>query len=647
MRFPLARGLLASASHSLILVAAFGLVSCAGSPTPRTGEASQQPQPSGGSTSVGNTAAVSGQGTAIQTPAPPAMTKAQAERKEIEEALAFGSPSSFARAFDLIAASSLERTDAHLLAWVGARMATIAYPISSPGFVPQDLRNQGSIPTGSLARMISEALSGRVPEVKAADAGDPLAELIPSLAVFRSDSRETARLALAALDRFAALGLPSVVPSIVRGLDAERRSALEESLSDYRAALSLSPDAWPAVLGAARDLLGLQRPAEALDLVGKAPATILDNQDFRKVRAMALYENASFDEAAPLVAQALSDDPLDARLMLIRAYLLVRAKQWQQAIPLLDAYSTVDSSNRSLVLLRGMVSEGLRNREEGLRWARKGLETSPDDPEFLTLAARLLLSPTATPATAADKARDLEEARRDARRAFDLTAESRPAPAGLSPARIAQRRDAGNEAARILLEEAAGRYDWAGAVEYIDRARLSPGFANEALVALVLRKSGNWPRALDHATVWYQGSPSSEAAAEAYLRALIGSGNLKAAEDLLPRLLLAPGTTLGRSNLHYLQSLLAKTEDSALSSLRTALVENADNVEALLGVYDIYFRRQDWQRASFYLKQALALAPRDPEIIQRARDLAAAAPSSAIPLPEAAAGPANTAPPPP
>jgi tetratricopeptide (TPR) repeat protein len=193
--------------------------------------------------------------------------------------------------------------------------------------------------------------------------------------------------------------------------------------------------------------------------------------------------------------------------------------------------------------------------------------------------------------------------------------------------RLAVRAEAGNAAALLLLTDAAQRYDWVAAVRYVDRARKAPGFAGESLVALVLRRAGEWQRALDHATLWYRAEPASEAAAEAYLRALIGSGNTKAAEDLLPRLLLGgQGTTAGRSNLHFLQAQLAKSEEASLAALRTALVENSDNVEALLAMFDLYFRRQDWQKARFYLKQAAALAPTDPETQRRARDLGASAP---------------------
>jgi len=565
-------------------------------------------------------------GTSIQTAPTGTVGKVQAERRAVEEAIAFGSPSSIGRAFELLGSvAALDKTEARLLAWVAARVATIIYPLRSPSFVPQDLQNQSDIPTGALARVVSEALSGRVPDLPKESAGDPLAEILPSLALFRSDSRETARLALAALERFELLGPPSVIPALVRGLDAERRQAWKDGLASYLKAIDLATDAWPAFIGAARSQLALGLPAEALALIARVPEEIQNDSDFRKVKAMALYENASFAEAAPLVSEALREDALDSTLIIMRAHLLVRAKLWQQALPLLDAYSTVDPTGRLLILLRSQCAEGLRSREDALRWARKGLGLFPDDPEFLVQTARLLFA-TSGPA-GEDRSLLLDEARTDARRAYELTAPEAPEPQGLSPARRSDRRDAGAVASFLLLEDAAARFDWVSAAQYVERARSAPGFASESLVALVLRRSGDWNRALDHATLWYRANPASEAAAEAYLRALIGTANIKAAEDLLPRLLLASGgTTAGRSNLHYLQSLLAKNEEAALAALRTSLVENADNVDSLLAVYDIYYRRQDWQKARFYLKQATALSPADPEIVRRSRELAAVSP---------------------
>ncbi len=630
-------GLGAFARSAIAGLAGIVLISCASGPAGAgKGSAANSPGSPGGSQTRGSSAAASSGapsspvagstgGTAIQTATVAAPSKAQSERKAISEAIAFGSPTSLTRAFELIRnVTGLDRSEAILLAWVGARVATIVYPLRSPSFVPQDLQSPGDIPSGAIARMVSEALSGRVPALPPENAGDPLAEILPALSVFRSDSHDTARLALAALDRFEHLGAKSVLPAMIRGLDAERRKAWTESLAFYLVSVDAASDAWPSVIGATKDYLALGKPAEALELISRTPEDIQNDSDFNKIRAEALYENGVFDKADPLVAGALRNDPLDSKLILMRAHLLVRAKQYQQALPLLDAFATVDLNDRTYVLLRALSSEGLRNRDEALRWSRKGMEAFPGDPEFLTLTARVLFGQQGLSAEA--KAAALSEGRELARSAFDLTAAGATVPELLSPLRLGGWKGAGGEAARLLLEESALRFDWISASRYVERAHDAPGFSNEALVCLVLRRSGEWGRALDHASEWYRLNPSSEAAADAYLRGLIGSGNTKAAEDLLPRLLLQPGTTAGRSSLHYTQSLLSKTEESALASLRTALVENADNVDALLAMYDIWFRRQDWQKSRFYLKQALALAPADPEIIRRSRDLAEVAP---------------------
>jgi Tfp pilus assembly protein PilF len=78
--------------------------------------------------------------------------------------------------------------------------------------------------------------------------------------------------------------------------------------------------------------------------------------------------------------------------------------------------------------------------------------------------------------------------------------------------------------------------------------------------------------------------------------------------------------------LYYLQSKLQKSDEAALSILHAALVENADNPEALAAVSDIQLRRKDYAKARFYLKQAIATDPGDPELEGRQRQLDAASP---------------------
>jgi tetratricopeptide (TPR) repeat protein len=310
----------------------------------------------------------------------------------------------------------------------------------------------------------------------------------------------------------------------------------------------------------------------------------------------------------------LTRDPQDSRLILIRARLLLRSKAYSQALSLLDAYGTVDPSNRLYLLLRSLESEGLRAREEALKWARRGLASYPDDPELLAVAARLLF---------AGPAFGREEARILAARAAELVVPGAEAPpesdSETGAVILASRNAAGVEASRLLALDAASRFKWGDAAVYL--SRVGAALDDKALAARILRKSGSAKASLDYSSVWYKSEPRSDAAAEAYLRALVESGDERAAQDAIARLL--PGTSSSplRSVLYFLQSKLQKSDEAALTLLRSALVENADNPEALAAVSDIQLRRKDYAKARFYLKQAIATDPNDPELEARQKQL--------------------------
>jgi len=81
------------------------------------------------------------------------------------------------------------------------------------------------------------------------------------------------------------------------------------------------------------------------------------------------------------------------------------------------------------------------------------------------------------------------------------------------------------------------------------------------------------------------------------------------------------GSPAFRSSLYWYQSRLQTDEEQALASLRSALIENGMNVDALAYMADIYIRRTDYQRARFYLRQALTIAPDRLDIVERRNTL--------------------------
>jgi tetratricopeptide (TPR) repeat protein len=441
-----------------------------------------------------------------------------------------------------------------------------------------------------------------------------LGELIPALVVFALDSSDSSRKAFDALDRFARLGVPSILPSLIRGVDAERRGDWQGALGLYRSVLAIAPDAWTASLGSGRAYLALRRSGDALSILEGLVKSHSGLSSFDRTYALALYANGRYDEAEPYVARVLTRDPQDSQLVIMRARFLIRAKSYQQALPLLDAYGTIDPASRLYLLLRSLESEGLRSREEALKWARRGLASYPDDPELLAVAARLLF---AGPAFGHEEGRSL------AARVCSLVVPGASAPddsdSETGAVILASRNAAAVEASRLLARDAASRFKWADAATYL--ARAGEAFDDKAAAALILRKSGAADAALEYASSWYRSEPRSEAATEAYVRALADSGDEKAAQEAIARLLPGASSPPLRSVLYYVQSRLQKSDEAALSLLRAALVENADNAEALAAVSDIQLRRKDYAKARFYLKQAMAIDPGDPEIESRQKKI--------------------------
>jgi Tfp pilus assembly protein PilF len=51
-----------------------------------------------------------------------------------------------------------------------------------------------------------------------------------------------------------------------------------------------------------------------------------------------------------------------------------------------------------------------------------------------------------------------------------------------------------------------------------------------------------------------------------------------------------------------------------MNDLRSSLFEDPRNLEALIAMFEIYHRRRDERRAAYYLRQALVIAPDNPQL---------------------------------
>ncbi|MFZ2781342.1 MAG: tetratricopeptide repeat protein [Rectinemataceae bacterium] len=605
--------------------------------------------------------------TPLKMASPSDLAKIANERAEIEKLIAKGNPESLKKAAKAAASASyLSEADRAVLRDVVAGVEAILYAeptVSGPSSRSSNSEAQ-RLPAGSMKAVdtaclaaLEEARAGKVSPLQSGTEGNPLAELLPVLALFRTENKEATRLALDAADRFRKLGLESAVPGLAKALDAERRGDSAAALSGYRTLLDSYPDLWLAALGEGRVLLALGRPAESLSILETAAPLHKDDIRFRAPYALALYRNGRFADAEPFVAKALAAEPVSVELTAAMAHIFVFRGEYLRAAPLLDTWAKQRPGDRLLQSLRIQSASGLKKPDEALAWARKALKTYPDDPELMTLTAAALFE---GPESGHAEAVALAET---ALVLFDSGGGSESLPD--SPLRKITLDLAEGEAGRLLLAEAYRHQDWYRAASLLEQT--SGGSVDRNVVATILRKSGRLDDAVKYSRAWFEESAGSEESADAYLRSLAAAtgGRLASAAppgasglpsplagllatggiagniagsvageaggnagttvplvDLILRLMSGSYSSRMKSYLLYLQGSLSSTESAAMVSYRAALMENADNIDALIALAELYARRGERDKAGFYLKQAQALGSADTDTEARISALA-------------------------
>jgi uncharacterized protein HemY len=167
----------------------------------------------------------------------------------------------------------------------------------------------------------------------------------------------------------------------------------------------------------------------------------------------------------------------------------------------------------------------------------------------------------------------------------------------------------------LALQDAIHREAWREARPYLDRLLSERRSSQDLLQAYTVERGmGNNAAALSFARELYERDTFNEEGVFAYISALIDTGRQDEAGRMIEnRLNSIAGGSL-KSRYYYLRSRLRNNEESRMNDLRSSLFEDPRNLDALIAMFEIYHRRKDERRAVYYLKQAQALAPDNPQI---------------------------------
>jgi Tfp pilus assembly protein PilF len=517
-------------------------------------------------------------------PAVPARPAGGGIADEIRALTEKGSPSSLVQALDMIRSKELENGDfGRAMTAVIVNLMQKLYP-SVRAQLPQADPPQ----TNVYSRILREAEKGNYTKPQA-NSADFLEYTLPFLAVLNETKGERLISVLPDIEKAGELNLYSVLAPYFSGLINERIGELDKAETAYTKAGELSPDCYPAAAGLARIKMakGLNREAVQIfsDLVIRYP----DDMALKRQLARAYYEAGDWSHAEPAIAEVLQRETRDAEFILMRAGVLVEQGQFTQAQAPLDLYASINPSNPVYLFLRARVqAEGFHNRDAALNYLRSLLRGSnAGDTESVYAANLLMESP---------RAEDQSEGRELLAR---LLNKADPSPVVLN----------------LALQDSIRRENWREADAYLKRilaVRRSPPDLLSAYK--VERGLGNNAAALSYARELHEKEPADEEGTIAYISALIDTGRQEEAGRMIESRLKGMAGGGLKSRYYYLLSRIRTGEDAVMNDLRSSLFEDPRNLDALIAMFDIYHRQRDERRAVYYLKQALAIAPENPQL---------------------------------
>jgi Tfp pilus assembly protein PilF len=504
---------------------------------------------------------------------------------EIRSQIEAGSPGSLAQAVSLIQARDLGTVEfGRLMNAVAAALLRAVYPDLPVRYLPPD-----APVTGAYTRILRDAARG-IYTPPQADSRDFLEHVLPFLAWYpESRTGPPLRNALPDLEKAAALNPDSVLPFLFRGFVYEKEGDAGEAEAAYRGALERAADCYPAELGLVRIMNGRGERDPAAALLAELLVRYPDNIGIKKELARNYAAAGEWPRVEAAVAEILQRNPRDGEFLLLKARATMEQGRYQDAQTPLDAYASIDSGNREYLFLRARLQAELyRNRDSALNYLRSIIRSRPDDAEALVYMAGLLME--------SSRPEDAAEGRTILTR---LLGQPNPDPGVLSLAvKDAARREAWREA-RDLLERLLARRRNNG--DLLDAYRVERGLGNAAA-------------ALAYARELFNREGAGEEGAAAYLTALIDTGRQSEALRIIEQRLGAVSGGAQKSRYYYLRSRLRNNDDEAMNDLRSSLFEDPRNLDALIAMFEIYHRRRDERRAVYYLKQALALDPNNPQL---------------------------------
>ena len=380
----------------------------------------------------------------------------------------------------------------------------------------------------------------------------------------------------------------SVAANYLAGLYYEKKTDYEKAEPYLKKAYDAC-DTMEIALEYAKVLSKNGKSALAEDVMKRLGDAGNNNLAILKQNAYIAFEKGDYSAAEEAVARVLQQTPNDLEFVLFRARIFIEKNDYIHAVSLLDMYARQNDTNIDYLILRARVQlDWSKNTNAATDTIEKAMQLYPDNVDALLIAARIS---SLTDAPVAGKYAD------------ELAAS------------VLEKKPSNKDALVYALDGLVQRENWQEAYD-ISSNLIKAQPDNESLVlkhVTICLKLSKKKEAMDLAQKAYNANPSSESNTQAYILAstqvLSRDESIKLIDSMLPS-----ASSKIKSYLYYRKSFLERSEDTTLADLRSSLIANPRNSDALFRLYEIYYAKNDYRKAQYYLKQVVAINPNDSSV---------------------------------
>lgn len=387
----------------------------------------------------------------------------------------------------------------------------------------------------------------------------------------------------------------SVLANYLLGLVYTKKDDIENSILQLQIATTLDSSCFEVMFAYGKALLKGNYTTQAYEISQKLYEMNPQSVDVLTFCAETAFAEKYISSAETFISLALQKEPDNLNLVLLRAKILFDKAEYLSVSSLLDAYAKVNKTNKEYLLLRTKLQLSWnKNTTAAAATIQDALSRYPTDPDVILVAAEI----------ASESGINIDS--KSAIELIDLVIKD----------------DKNNiKALEILTQENVKLRHWQEAYESsLYLLQESRSLSVELLHVEICLQLKKITEAESLCNSLYSQYPKDENVQLAYIRVLIASNKENDALKLIETLLPSASSKM-KSSLYYERSRLDSTSDSQLADLRASLTSNPRNQEALFALYEYYYKRVDYRKAQYYLRQVIALNNSDPELLKLNADL--------------------------